>query len=75
MNDRYDKHQTTRNQVNLLMADISEKSENQQLKEKLSQAYSKIDSLEETILLFLKKENARLNELLGGNDDLPRIGQ
>jgi len=74
MNDRYDKHQTTRNQVNLLMADISEKSENQQLKEKLSQAYSKIDSLEETIL-FLKKENARLNELLGGNDDLPRIGQ
>jgi len=73
MNDRYDKHQTTRNQVNLLMADISEKSENQQLKEKLSQAYSKIDSLEETIL-FLKKENARLNELLGGNDDLPRIG-
>ncbi len=74
MNDRYDKHQTTRNQVNLLMADISEKSENQRLKEKLAQAYSKIDSLEETIL-FLKKENARLNELLGGNDDLPRIGQ
>ncbi|MDB9516148.1 hypothetical protein PN466_04135 [Roseofilum reptotaenium CS-1145] len=74
MNDRYDKHQTTRNQVNLLMADISEKSENQQLKEKLTQAYSKIDSLEETIL-FLKRENARLNELLGGNDDLPRIGQ
>jgi len=73
MNDRYDKHQTTRNQVNLLMADISEKSEIQQLKEKLSQTYSKIDSLEETIL-FLKKENARLNELLGGNDDLPRIG-
>ncbi|MDB9519085.1 hypothetical protein PN466_19250, partial [Roseofilum reptotaenium CS-1145] len=27
MNDKYDKHQTTRNQVNLLMADISEKSE------------------------------------------------
>jgi len=52
MNDRYDKHQTTRNQVNLLMADISEKSENQQLKEKLSQAYSKIDSLEETILFL-----------------------
>jgi len=66
MNDKYDKHQTTRNQVNLLMADISEKSENQKLKEKLAQA-------EETIL-FLKKENARLNELLGGNDDLPRIG-
>jgi len=67
MNDRYDKHQTTRNQVNLLMADISEKSEIQRLREELAQA-------QETIL-FLKKENARLNELLGGNDDLPRIGQ
>ena len=66
MNDKYDKHQTTRNQVNLLMADISEKSENQRLKEELAQR-------DETIL-FLKKENARLNELLGGNDDLPRIG-
>jgi len=48
------------------MADISEKSENQRLKEELAQR-------DETIL-FLKKENARLNELLGGNDDLPRIG-
>ena len=38
------------------MADISEKSENQRLKEKLARA-------KET-LLFLKKENARLNELL-----------
>ncbi|MBP0011651.1 MAG: hypothetical protein J7545_18745 [Roseofilum sp. SBFL] len=66
MNDKYDKHQTTRKQVNLLMTDISEKSENQRLKEKLARA-------KET-LLFLKKENARLNELLGGNNDLPRIG-
>ncbi|OJJ11386.1 hypothetical protein BI308_25865 [Roseofilum reptotaenium AO1-A] len=72
MNDKYDKHQTTRNQVNLLMADISEKSEIQRLKDELSQAQETIKSLEETIL-FLKKENARLNELLGGNDDLPRI--
>jgi len=74
MNDRYDKHQTTRNQVNLLMADISEKSEIQRLREELAQAQETIKSLEETIL-FLKKENARLNELLGGNNDLPRIGQ
>jgi len=75
MNDLvYNKHLSPDAEIDLLMADISEKSENQQLKEKLSQAYSKIDSLEETIL-FLKKENARLNELLGGNDDLPRIGQ
>ncbi|MDB9516731.1 hypothetical protein PN466_07205 [Roseofilum reptotaenium CS-1145] len=73
MNDKYDKHQSTRNQVNLLMADISEKSENQRLKDELTQAQETIKSLEETIL-FLKKENARLNELLGGNDDLPRIG-
>jgi len=73
MNDRYDKHQTTRNQVNLLMADISEKSENQRLKEELAQRDETIKSLEEQNL-FLKKENARLNELLGGNDDLPRIG-
>ena len=73
MNDKYDKHQTTRNQVNLLMADISEKSENQRLKDELTQAQETIKSLEETIL-FLKKENARLNELLGGNNNLPRIG-
>ncbi|MDB9518022.1 hypothetical protein PN466_13810 [Roseofilum reptotaenium CS-1145] len=73
MNDKYDKHQTTRNQVNLLMADISEKSENQRLKDELTQAQETIKFLEETIL-FLKKENARLNELLGGNDNLPRIG-
>ncbi|MDB9517191.1 hypothetical protein PN466_09550, partial [Roseofilum reptotaenium CS-1145] len=46
MNDKYDKHQTTRNQVNLLMADISEKSEIQRLKDELSQAQETIKSLE-----------------------------
>ncbi len=59
MNDKYDKHQTTRNQVNLLMADISQSSEVQRLKDELTQAQETIKSLEETIL-FLKKENARL---------------
>ncbi|MBP0007578.1 MULTISPECIES: hypothetical protein [unclassified Roseofilum] len=72
-NDSYDEHLTPKAQLNLLTADVSQSSEIQQLKEKLAQRDETIKSLEETIL-FLKKENARLNELLGGNDDLPRIG-
>ena len=72
-NDSYNEHLTPKAQLNLLTADISQSSEVQRLKDELTQAQETIKSLEETIL-FLKKENARLNELLGGNDDLPRIG-
>jgi len=66
MNDRYNEHLTADAEIDLLMTPISKEAEIAELKQKLQQA-------EETIL-FLKKENARLNELLGGNDDLPRIG-
>ncbi|OJJ11399.1 hypothetical protein BI308_25795 [Roseofilum reptotaenium AO1-A] len=65
MNDRYNEHLTADAEIDLLMTPISKEAEIAELKQKLQQA-------EETIL-FLKKENARLNELLGGNDDLPRI--
>jgi len=66
MNDRYDEHLTVDAEIDLLMTPISKEAEIAELKQKLQRA-------EETIL-FLKKKNARLNELLGGNDDLPRIG-
>ncbi|MBP0013842.1 MAG: hypothetical protein J7545_06820 [Roseofilum sp. SBFL] len=73
MNDlTYNKHLSPDAEIEFLMADISEKSENQRLKDELSQAQTTIKSLEETVL-FLKEENARLNELLGGN--LPGIGE
>ena len=65
MNDKYDKHQTMRNQVNLLMADITEKSEVQRLKEELQHAQERI--------LFLERENAQLREQLGVTDKLHRI--
>ena len=71
-NDGYDEHLTPKDQLTLLTTDIAQSVENQRLKDELTQAQETIKSLEETIL-FLKKENARLNELLGGNDDLPRI--
>ena len=70
MNDNYDKHQTMRNQVNLLMADITEKSEVQRLREELDQARSANKSLEETIE-FLKRENAHLREQLNGDNIVP----
>ncbi|MBP0034952.1 MAG: hypothetical protein J7524_17565 [Roseofilum sp. Belize BBD 4] len=66
MNDRYDEHLTADAEIDLLLTPISKEAEIAELKKQLKHA-------EETIL-FLKKENARLNELLGGNDDLPRIG-
>ncbi|MBP0031432.1 hypothetical protein [Roseofilum sp. Guam] len=65
-NDGYDEHLTPKDQLTLLTTDISQSVENQRLKEELKQA-------NETIF-FLKRENARLNELLSGNDNLPKIG-
>ena len=73
MNDRYDEHLTSDTEIDLLLTPISKEAEVTELRRQLTQAQETIKSLEETIL-FLKKENARLNELLGGNDDLPRIG-
>ena len=66
MNDRYNEHLTVDAEIDLLLTPISKEAEIAELKKQLKHA-------EETIL-FLKKENARLNELLGGNNDLPRIG-
>ncbi|GEM_PF-243683 len=67
MNDTtYKGHQSIKNKRGLLRRKVNKDAEIAELKQKLQQA-------QETIL-FLKKENARLNELLGGNDDLPRIG-
>ncbi|MDB9516292.1 hypothetical protein PN466_04875 [Roseofilum reptotaenium CS-1145] len=73
MNDSYYGHLSVSSEVELMTSDISGNQRVRELELKLKEAYSKIDSLEETIL-FLKKENARLNEPLGGNDNLPRIG-
>ncbi|OJJ15474.1 hypothetical protein BI308_24255 [Roseofilum reptotaenium AO1-A] len=74
MNDTtYKGHQSVRNKRRLLRGGNSKDTEITFLKDELTQAQETIKSLEETIL-FLKKENARLNELLGGNDNLPRIG-
>lgn len=66
MNDKYDGHLTPESEIDFLMASISKESEIAELKAQLQHA-------QETIL-FLKKENARLREQLGGDDDLPRIG-
>ncbi|MBP0031503.1 hypothetical protein [Roseofilum sp. Guam] len=73
MNDSYYGHLSVSSEVELMTSDISGNQKVRELESELTQAQETIKSLEETIL-FLKKENARLNELLGGNDDLPRIG-
>ncbi len=73
MNDSYYGHLSVSSEVELMTSDISGNQRVRELESELTQAKETIKSLEETIL-FLKKENARLNELLGGNDDLPRIG-
>ncbi|MDJ1169201.1 hypothetical protein PMG71_07170, partial [Roseofilum sp. BLCC_M154] len=67
MNDKYDGHLTPEAEIDFLMSSISKESEIAELKAQLQHA-------QETIL-FLKKENARLREQLGGNDDIPRIGE
>ena len=68
MNDTtYKGHQSVSNKRGLLRRRISKDAEIAELKQKLQQAEETISSREETIL-FLKKENARLNELLGGNN-------
>ncbi len=66
MNDQYDGHLTPDAEIDFLLTPISKEAEIAELKQKLQQA-QETDG-------FLKKENARLNEILGGNDHLPRIG-